>query len=87
MINLQYECTAGSFYGTQYDQNETPTIEACAILCLNDPECEGITYGTEEGFISETGYTSDGGRMNDCIFVTNTAFVSGWEEKCRWNTY
>ena len=35
------------FFGDQYDENQTPTIEDCAQKCLADDSCEGIAYGSQ----------------------------------------
>jgi len=84
---LEHECTAGNNYGTQYTESETPTIQDCANMCNEDEDCEFFTYGNINGFQSTTGSTSDGVRANDCIFVRNGDFRSGWETSCRWNLY
>lgn len=84
---LQHECTAGHFYGTQYDETQTRTIQDCANLCHEDTTCQFFAYGNEDGFQSTTGYTSDGYRANDCIFVSSGEFRTGWESTCRWNIY
>jgi len=85
--HLEHECTPGNHYSPQYTETETPTIQDCAKMCNDDANCEFFTYGTENGYQSTTGYTSDGVRANHCIFVSNSDFVSGWETECRWNLY
>eukprot|EP00494_Astrolonche_serrata_P021969 UN22218 len=87
-VQLQQICTAGSWYGTEWDETETPTIEDCARKCPDDLECVGIAYGTESGFDATSfgGAVSDGFRANDCMFVSDLSagFVN---PACRFNVY
>jgi len=84
---LEQECTAGTHYGTQFTEAQTPTIGDCLQLCYDDSSCQFFVYGTQSGFESTTGSTSDGYRANDCIFAHSNQFVTGWESNCRWNLY
>merc|ERR1712178_345541 len=68
---------------TQYDQDQTPTIEDCALKCRINTECEGIGYGTESGEETDHG-TSDGGRAKDCVMLTDAQYKL---TNSRWKTY
>ena len=35
------------FFGDQYDETQTPTIEDCAQKCVADNSCKGIAYGSQ----------------------------------------
>ena len=35
------------FFGDQYDETQTPTIEDCAQKCVADSSCKGIAYGSQ----------------------------------------
>ena len=69
-IEKMHDCSAGSYYGKQYTETETPTIEHCAKLCQDTAGCQCFTYGTESGYkgtVSGKSYTSDGRRAKDCL--------------------
>eukprot|EP01043_Picozoa_sp_COSAG02_P010260 COSAG02_NODE_357_length_23913_cov_6.793483_8_plen_2934_part_01 len=85
--SVVHECTPGRYTGTQYKEDQTPTIEDCSAICAELGH-DAFSYGNPMGWVSSDGlYTSDGGRSNDCICVDGLDFVSGWESRCRWNVY
>jgi len=54
-ITLIESGTIGNKYGTRYTATQTPTIEDCAQLCIDDTNCGGIAYGTEDGESTDAG--------------------------------
>ena len=54
-ITLVESGTPGDYYGTQYTESQTPTIEDCAQKCLDDSNCGGIAYGTQNDEDTDAG--------------------------------
>merc|ERR1719453_1443339 len=69
--------------GTEFNQDQTPTIEDCAAACVAKSGCEGFSYGTQNGEKNRGG-TSDGVRANDCRLNKN---LNRSSSNRRWDTY
>jgi len=71
--HLEQQCTPGNYIETQYDENQTPTLEDCDAIYRCENGCTGFAYGTQSGYIADVvngtsgSWTSDGHRANDCI--------------------
>eukprot|EP00494_Astrolonche_serrata_P030431 UN30698 len=65
------------------------TIEECALLCLDEPDCNSVEYGSMTGQnpSGNQGYDSKGGRENECILNWRSKFDMDSTTPCHWDTY